>query len=64
MVSIFLTNIIVRVEEPTDQDGPLDAEGGDHHVQGDSGQPVLLQEGHQESKPNENHHMDILEHCN
>ena len=32
------------------------------HVEGDGGRTVLLQEGHQEAKAEEDHHMHVLEH--
>lgn len=48
-------------EAPTD-DSPLDHEGGQQQVEAYCAVPVPLQEGHQEAEPDENHHMDVLEH--
>jgi len=49
------------VEESLHQDGPLDHQGG--HEQGESSGTVAVfaQEGHQEAKANEDHHLDVLE---
>ena len=44
-----------------DEDVPLDAEGGNEHVEGEGGEAVLLQEGHQEAETNEDHHVHVLE---
>jgi len=51
------------VEESLHQDGPLDHQGG--HEQGESSGTVAVfaQEGHQEAKANEDHHLDVLELC-
>ena len=62
VATIILTEIIVRVEEPSDQDCPLNAEGRNHHVQGHSRESVPLQEGVEETNTKEDHDMDILEH--
>ena len=37
---IVSTGVIVGVEEAVDEDGPLDADDGEQHVQGDRGQAV------------------------
>ena len=52
----------MEVEEAVDEGEDLDGEGGADHVEGDRGQSVLLEESHQETKTNEDHHVDVLEH--
>ena len=37
---IVSTGVIVGVEEAVDEDGPLDADDGEQHVQGDRSQAV------------------------
>ena len=59
---VHLRVLTVEVEEAVDEGEDLDGEGGADHVEGDGGQAVLLQEGHQETKTNEDHHVDVLEH--
>ena len=52
----------MKVEEAIYDGEDLDGQGGEKHVEGDGGQTVLLQEGHQEAKAEEDHHVDVLEH--
>ena len=52
----------MEVEEAVDEGEDLDGEGRADQVEGDGGEAVLLQEGHQETKTDEDHHMDVLEH--
>ena len=59
---VHLRVLTVKVEEAVDEGEDLDGEGGADHVEGDGGQTVLLQESHQETKTNEDHHMDVLKH--
>ena len=55
---------MVEVEEPVHQDGPLDGQTRDQEVESNGSEPVLLQESHEEAEANEDHHVDVLEHCN
>ena len=41
----------------------LDGDDGDEHVEGDGGEAVLLEEGHEEADTSEDHDVDVLEHC-
>ena len=52
----------MEVEEAVDEGEDLDGEGGADHVEGDGGQAVLLQEGHQETNTSKYHHVNVLEH--
>ena len=54
----------MEVEEAVDEGEDLDGEGRADQVEGDGGEAVLLQEGHQESKTDKDHDVDILEHWN
>ena len=54
--------LVVHVEEPYDERGPLQRDDRAHHVERDRGEAVLLQEGHQETEADEDHHVDVLEH--
>lgn len=49
------------MEEPSDQYLPLDHPATNQEVETDWRPAVGSQEGHQESKSNEDHHMHILE---
>ena len=40
----------------------LDGDDCDEHVERDGGEAVLLQEGHEEAEPDEDHHVHVLEH--
>ena len=40
----------------------LDGDDGDEHVERDGGEAVLLEEGHEEAEPDEDHHVHVLEH--
>ena len=52
------------MEESIDEGENLNGQGRAHEVERDSRQAILLQEGHQELKTKEDHHMDILENWN
>ena len=54
----------LRVEEAIDESVDLDGEGGTDHVEGHGGEAVLLEEGHEEAEPDEDHHVHVLKHCN
>lgn len=43
-------------------ESPLDDSSRQQEVEADWAEPVLAQECHQEPEPDENHHVDILEH--
>jgi hypothetical protein len=49
------------VEEASCQNGPLQSPNGQNPIERESSPRHCLNETHQESKPNENHDMDILE---
>lgn len=53
---------VMKMEEPVDEDGPLQAEGRDHEVEAYRAKTVALQEHHQEAETDEDHDVDILEH--
>ena len=55
---------MTQLPETGQQRGPLDGEGGDQEVVSHSTESVLLQEGHQETKTDEDHDVHILEHWN
>lgn len=40
---------------------PLDTESSDQEVESDTAEAVTLQEGHEETESNEDHHMHVLE---
>jgi hypothetical protein len=40
----------------------LKADGSAHHVEGNSAEAVLLQEGHEEAEADKDHDVDILKH--
>lgn len=53
-----------HVQDPsTGQRGPLEHKSSDEHVQSNAAEPIALQEGHQKTKTNEHHHVDVLEDC-
>lgn len=59
-----LASVRVQGVEPAlHEQSPLQAEGGDQEVEAHAAKTVALQEGHEESKPNEDHDMDVLETC-
>lgn len=51
------------VEEALHECGPLQCEGGDQEVEAHTAEAVALQEGHEEAKANEDHHVHVLETC-
>ena len=59
-VDLYLA--VVHVQEAAHQERPLEDEGGNQHVQAHGAIAVTLQERHQETEANEDHHVDILEH--
>ena len=50
------------MKESNDKGSPLEADHCTEHVEGNSAQPVLFQEGHEEAETDEYHNMNILEH--
>ena len=54
-----LTQARVRHFEPALS---LDGYDCDEHVEGDGGEAVLLEEGHEEAEADEDHHVHVLEH--
>ena len=54
---------IVHVPDVLQQQAPLEAKGGQQQVDAHTAESIALQEGHQEAKADEDHHMDILKHC-
>ena len=62
LVSVCSPIIIVQVKEAIHNSEDLNGQGGEEHVEGDGGQTVLLQEGHQEAKAKKDHHVHVLEH--
>lgn len=42
---------------------PLQAERGDQEVEAHAAVAVAFQKGHEETKSNKDHHMDVLETC-
>lgn len=65
--SLFNPNVdlsgggIEGVEPALHEESPLQAEGGYQEVETHSSKAVAFQEGHEETKPNKDHDMDILE---
>lgn len=51
------------MEEALHQCGPLQGKGCDQEVKTHTAKAIALQEGHEEAKTDENHHMNILETC-
>ena len=51
-------------EEPSKNHRILNDEGGEKKIDRHCGEAIALEEGHQEAKSNEDHQMNILEHCN
>lgn len=51
------------MEEAIDEDGPLEAEGGHHEVKTHRAEAIPLQEHHEEAEADEDHDVNILEHC-
>lgn len=49
------------MEPALHQQRPLEAEGCNEEVETHGTEAMSLQEGHQETKANKDHHMDILE---
>lgn len=54
---------VQRMEPALHEQCPLEPEGRDQEVEPHSTEAVALQEGHQEAKPNKDHHMNILKTC-
>lgn len=55
---------MLHVQEPTEEDVPLDYESSNDHIEPNTREPIALEERHEEAEPNEDHHVDVLEHCN
>lgn len=51
------------VEEALHECGPLQRKGCDQEVESHTAEAVALQEGHEEAKANEDHHVHVLETC-
>lgn len=51
------------VEEALHQSGPLQGKSCDQEVEANATEAIPLQEGHEEAKTDEDHHMNILETC-
>lgn len=51
------------MEPALHEKSPLQTKGGDQEVEAHSTEAVAFQEGHEESKSNKDHHVDILETC-
>ena len=52
----------MEMKEPTEQHVPLEDKSCNHHVEANRRVAIALQESHQKTKTNEDHHMYILEH--
>lgn len=48
------------VQKSLNQGSPLETEGSNEHVDTNTAESIFLQKGHQETKSNKYHHMDIL----
>ena len=60
----MLMSLRVNLVETSCHDGtPLSHKSSDEEVVADCTIAILLQEGHQESKSDIDHNMNILEHC-
>lgn len=53
--------VIEGVEPALHEESPLQAEGGNQEVESHAAKAVAFQEGHEETEPNEDHDVDILE---
>lgn len=51
-----------HLEEAAHEKCPFQHKGSHEHVKTDAAIAITLKERHQETKTNEDHHMDILEH--
>ena len=58
------STMLIHMEKSRHECSPLDDEGGYQHVEPHTAQTIALHVRHQETKPNEYHHVDILEHWN
>ena len=54
--------LLVEMKESVDKSEHFNSQGRADEVERDCWETILLEEGHQESKTNEDHDMDILEH--
>ena len=50
----------LHVPKSLHQCSPLETEGSNEHVDTNTAESIFLQKGHQETKSNKYHHMDIL----
>lgn len=57
----FSSGWVQGVEPALHEKSPLQTEGGDHEVKADATEAVAFQESHEETKPNKDHDMDVLE---
>ena len=51
------------MDEAAGEDRPLYDDGRDEKVVADAAEAVALEEGHEEAEADEDHHVDVLEHC-
>ena len=49
------------MEEALHESGPLQGEGRNEEVEAHTAEAITLQEGHEKTEANEDHHMHILE---
>lgn len=61
-VQVDQDEAVMKMEEPVDEDGPLEAQGRDHEVEAHRAEAVALQEHHEEAETDEDHDVDVLEH--
>lgn len=59
----FSSGKVKGVEPALHEKSPLQSKGGDQEVEANPAVAVALHEGHEETKSNKDHHMDVLEAC-
>lgn len=57
----FSGGVVEGVEPALHEKSPLQTKGGDQEVEAHTTKAVAFQEGHEETKSNKDHDMDILE---
>lgn len=57
----FPGGVVEGVEPALHEQSPLQAKGGDQEVEAHTTKTVAFQEGHEETKSNKDHDMDVLE---
>lgn len=60
----FSGGVVEGVEPALHEKSPLQTEGGNQEVEAYTTEAVAFQEGHEETKSNEDHDMDVLEALN